>query len=49
MGADVDTIIIGTALEPWKTHHDDDCISTEIIAASFWFLVFGSWHLVLSI
>jgi quercetin dioxygenase-like cupin family protein len=24
MGADVDTIIIGTALGPWKTHHDDD-------------------------
>jgi hypothetical protein len=24
MGADVDTIIIGTAIGPWKTHHDDD-------------------------
>jgi hypothetical protein len=24
MGADVDTIIIGTALGPWKTHHDED-------------------------
>jgi quercetin dioxygenase-like cupin family protein len=24
MGADVDTIIIGTAMGPWKTHHDDD-------------------------
>jgi len=24
MGADVDTIIIGTAMGPWKTHHDGD-------------------------
>jgi quercetin dioxygenase-like cupin family protein len=24
MGADVDTIIIGTAMGPWKTHHDED-------------------------
>jgi quercetin dioxygenase-like cupin family protein len=24
MGADVDTIIIGTAIGPWKTHHDGD-------------------------
>jgi len=24
MGADVDTVIIGTALGPWKTHHDED-------------------------
>jgi quercetin dioxygenase-like cupin family protein len=24
MGADVDTIIIGTALGPWKTHHDEE-------------------------
>jgi quercetin dioxygenase-like cupin family protein len=24
MGADVDTIIIGTAMAPWKTHHDED-------------------------
>jgi quercetin dioxygenase-like cupin family protein len=24
MGADVDTIIIGTAMGPWKTHHDDE-------------------------
>src|SRR5260370_35796561 len=23
MGADVDTIIIGTAVGPWKTHHDE--------------------------
>jgi quercetin dioxygenase-like cupin family protein len=24
MGADVDTIIIGTAMGPWKTHHDEE-------------------------
>jgi quercetin dioxygenase-like cupin family protein len=24
MGADVDTIIVGTAIGPWKTHHDED-------------------------
>lgn len=24
MGAEVDTIIVGTALGPWKTHHDED-------------------------
>jgi len=24
MGADVDTIIIGTALGPWKTRHDGE-------------------------
>jgi quercetin dioxygenase-like cupin family protein len=24
MGADVDTIIVGTAMGPWKTHHDED-------------------------
>jgi quercetin dioxygenase-like cupin family protein len=24
MGADVDTIIIGTARGPWKTHHDEE-------------------------
>jgi quercetin dioxygenase-like cupin family protein len=24
MGADVDTICIGTAMGPWKTHHDED-------------------------
>ena len=24
MGADVDTIIIGTAMGPWKTYHDED-------------------------
>src|SRR6266853_4242592 len=24
MGADVDTVIIGTAMGPWKTHHDGD-------------------------
>lgn len=24
MGADVDTVIIGTAIGPWKTHHDED-------------------------
>ena len=24
MGADVNTIIIGTAMGPWKTHHDGD-------------------------
>lgn len=24
MGADVDTIIIGTAVGPWSTHHNED-------------------------
>ena len=24
MGAEVDTIVIGTAMGPWKTHHDED-------------------------
>jgi quercetin dioxygenase-like cupin family protein len=24
MGADVDTIIIGSAIGPWKTHHDEE-------------------------
>lgn len=24
IGADVDTIIIGTAIGPWKTHHDEE-------------------------
>jgi hypothetical protein len=24
MGADVDTIIVGTAVGPWKTHHTED-------------------------
>ena len=24
MGADVDTICIGTAMGPWKTHHDGE-------------------------
>jgi hypothetical protein len=24
MGAEVDTIIVGTAIGPWKTHHDED-------------------------
>jgi quercetin dioxygenase-like cupin family protein len=29
MGADVDTIIIGTAIGPWKTHHDEEHMHTH--------------------